>query len=165
MSAAKEERSYPIRKAAQGCLLAPFWEGSLVPHATGMETRFKREPGALPAGYYSDICEQSAASSVLGAAHKWLHTKKVSLLLTASLSKPRYASGLAWLCKRRGLEQSPSSLKPCGMEDTKPTIHTFFQAKIWIHSSWSLVVSITEVLSLSSGGLYSAAAYSLSLLG
>lgn len=45
MSATREERCYPIRKAAPGQLSAPFHEGSLVLHATGMETRFKRELG------------------------------------------------------------------------------------------------------------------------
>lgn len=79
MSATEEERCYPIRKAAQAQLSAPFHEGSLAHMPLEWKPDLKGSQG-LPAGYYSDICGQSSASSVFGPAHKWLHTKKISLL-------------------------------------------------------------------------------------
>lgn len=97
----------------------------------------------LPAGNCSDICGQSTASSVFSPAHKSCFTlRKQAFLLTAVLSNPRCASGLAGLWRRQMVAKSTiSSLKPCRMKALSP-LPTFFQARI----------RITEILSTVSLG-------------
>lgn len=124
VSATKEERCYPIGKTAPGQLSAPFHEGSLVLHATGMETRFKREPGPASWALFRHLWAINSLFCIRSCSQGLLPTKKVSLSVDCC---PVKSTG----CFR-------ALGKPCRVEGTDPATH-FLSDKDQDH--WSPVNS------------------------